>query len=86
MDQLQDQGRQFFEQTDKNRVDLEGGVVFLSKIFDWHKADFERQSGSVSKFIETYLPEATASELRRGKFRVRHTDYDWSLNEWKSAE
>lgn len=81
-EQLTEQGRAFFRQTTKNRVESTGHVVQLSPIFKWFHEDFETQAGSILKFIEPFWPEQARQTLASGgEFEIRYTDYDWSLND-----
>jgi hypothetical protein len=48
----------------------------LSPVFKWFAEDFEKQSGSVFKFVQTYRPD-----LPDGQWKIRYTDYNWSLND-----
>ena len=81
--QLDDQGRVFLAQRDKNRVDLANRTLHLSPIFKWFDGDFEKKAGTGQSFIPGYLQEGYRSHLNAGKFKIRYTDYDWSLNEAK---
>src|SRR5688572_12997438 len=74
--QLADQGRKFVRDRSRNRVDANARALYLSPIFKWFAEDFERQSGSVFKFVQTYRPD-----LPDGQWKIRYTDYDWSLND-----
>ena len=76
---------QFLATKAKNSVDESGRVLHLSPIFKWYAADFEKKSGTVQKFVTPYFPAAPRAALARGDWRIHHTDYDWSLNEWKPA-
>lgn len=80
-EQLTDQGRTFLNSKQKNRIELEKRVVYLSPIFKWFPEDFEKQSGTVIKFIAPYYPANVQEELKKDGFKVRYTDYDWSLND-----
>lgn len=80
-EQLDDQGRVFFGQAQKNRVDAGARTIYLSPIFKWFSDDFEKKSGSVLKFVEPYLPEKDRQALAKGGFKIKYTDYDWSLND-----
>ena len=74
--QLEDNGRAFFQETNKNRYDAGSGTIFLSPIFGWYNEDFIAKSGSVQVFVKPYLnaPAITSQTP------FRYTDYDWSLN------
>jgi hypothetical protein len=80
-EQLDDQVRRFLATPDKNRVDASRRTVYLSPIFKWYGADFEKQHGSVLAALQPYWPKASASVLAQGGFKIRYTDYDWSLNQ-----
>jgi hypothetical protein len=80
-EQLADQGRVFLNSKQKNRVDVERRVVYLSPIFKWFAEDFEKPSGSVIKFVAPYFPADAQAELKKGGFKIRYTDYDWSIND-----
>ncbi|MEO6035617.1 MAG: DUF547 domain-containing protein [Verrucomicrobiota bacterium] len=79
-EQLDDQARVFLGQTAKNRVDANAHSLYLSPIFKWFSGDFEAKSGSVLKFLTPYFPEKDRNALAAGGFKIRYTDYDWSLN------
>lgn len=77
-EQLVDQAKQFLAESTKNRIVATERTVYLSPIFKWYGSDFEKKSGSVLAVLKSYWPEkATATD----GFKIRYTDYDWSLNE-----
>ncbi len=77
-EQLDDQARQFLADARKNRVAASERTVYHSPIFKWYGEDFEKKSGSVLKALQPYWP---ATNRPVGDFKIRYTDYDWSLNE-----
>ncbi|MGH7958807.1 MAG: DUF547 domain-containing protein [Opitutaceae bacterium] len=79
--QLDEQGRIFLGQAEKNRVDAPTRVLHLSPIFKWFAGDFEAAAGSVEKFVTPFLPEPARRALAAGDCKIRYTDYDWSLND-----
>lgn len=81
--QLDDQGRVFFAETRLNRFDRDERVAYLSKILDWYKGDFGNDDKTVLLAVANFLPEELADDIRKdpGAWKVRHTEYDWSLNE-----
>ena len=83
--QLDEQGRKFLGDPRKNRLDVKTRTAHLSPIFKWFAADFERQSGSVLKFIRPCFAPEIQSALAQGNWKVRYTDYDWSLNDLSAA-
>jgi hypothetical protein len=79
--QLDDQARVFLAQSDKNRIDRAAKTLWLSPIFDWYGSDFTQDGRSIVDYVADHLPASDASDLKRGGFRVRHTEYDWTLND-----
>lgn len=79
--QLDDQARQFLATANKNRVDAGEHVVYLSPLFKWYGADFEKKSGSVLAALKSYWPKEAATALANDGFKTRYTEYDWSLNQ-----
>ena len=79
-EQLEDQERQFLATPDKNRIAATERTVYLSPIFKWYGGDFRKESGSVLAALKPYWPE-NFGVLDYDDFKIRYTDYDWSLNE-----
>jgi len=78
--QLDDQGRRFLGDHEKNRYNAGTGKIYLSKIFEWFRGDFKKSAGSVKKFVEPYLPDDARAALAAGA-RIGFLKYDWSLND-----
>lgn len=78
-EQLDDQAKQFLANAQKNRVAAGTRTVYLSPLFNWYGEDFEKKSGSVLAFLKSYWPGNPPAGYEQ--FRIRYTDYDWSLNE-----
>ena len=80
--QLDDQARRFLGNPKKNRFEVETQTLWLSPIFKWYEEDFTRSAGSLDIYVKPYLPEPSRIELDKAEnVRVRHTDYDWDLND-----
>ena len=79
-EQLDDQARAFVAESTKNRVDPDKRTVYLSPIFKWYSADFEVGDGSVLGHLKPYWRDEWRA-LPLEKFKIRYTDYDWSLND-----
>jgi hypothetical protein len=81
--QLNDQARQFMAQSEKNRFEAGTGTLWLSAIFDWYGDDFA-ETGSLVDYVQPFLPDEARAALKEADdVKVRFTDYDWALNEWK---
>lgn len=79
-EQLVDQAKAFLAESTKNRIAAFERVVYLSPIFKWYGRDFEKKSGSVLAALKPYWPEEAPAGLAKGDFKIRYTDYDWTLN------
>lgn len=79
--QLEEQTRQFINDTSRNRFDRDEKVAYVSKIFDWFDDDFEEHAGSIQKYVARYVDDPRlAEELAAEEYEVEFLDYDWSLN------
>jgi len=85
--QLDDQTMTFLTRTPtKNRVDVANGTVWLSPIFKFrdYEKDFGGSREAIGRFVAGYFRRAgmpaEAALLERGRFTLKYTDYDWSLN------
>ena len=79
---LDRQARAFVNDSRKNAIDRRAGRIALSKIFDWNRKEFERDAGTVTKYISRYSndPE-TASWLASTGETPEFLEYDWALNQ-----
>lgn len=64
-------------------MNVSGGVISVSKIFEWFSVDFARYGGTAQAaalgFIGAYAPADKAAALKAG-VDVRFLEYDWKLN------
>lgn len=81
--QLDDQGRIFLGEKDKNHFDGERKIAYLSKIMDWYGGDFGSNDEERLLYLLPFLPQDTADDIRAnpGAWDIKHTEYDWSLND-----
>ena len=70
--QLNDQTFSFLNDKSKNHITNEDSK--LSKLFNWFKADFQK-NGSLASFIKTYRSDFNAENS------IEYLDYNWGLNE-----
>lgn len=87
--QLAEQARRFLADPQRG-LRVEGRTLWLSKIFDWYKADFvpAGELGWLGRFtpeklllrIEPYVDRHTAQVLRSQQLSIKFLDYNWSLN------
>lgn len=79
---LDRQARAFINDPKKNAIDRKSGRIALSKIFDWNRKEFERDGGTLTKYVARYAndPDTAAWLASTGKTPV-FLEYDWSLNQ-----
>ncbi len=82
-EQMDEQTRNFLNNSEKNSFDFVKNQAKLSKIFDWFKDDFNKYTTSVIDFISRYLPSEQEQKLRSaGKsLKIDHHNYNWDLND-----
>lgn len=91
-EQLEDGVKRFLSDRSRNRYSR--GNLEVSKIFDWYGKDFTkgfRGAKSVEGYLSLYasLLADKADEQQRvkdGKATLKFLDYDWALNDRKSAQ
>lgn len=81
--QLDDQGRIFIAEANKNSFNFKTRTANISPIFSWFKKDFGTRPEAVLRFIARYLPEEGRKILSQDAagWKIKYTFYDWSLNE-----
>ncbi len=81
-DALDRQGRAFVNDQSRNVIDRAKGRVALPKIFYWNRKEFERDGGSLGKFVSRYAnDQATASWLAGYSKEPEFLEYDWAPNQ-----
>lgn len=79
---LERQGRAFVNDPKRNAIDRSKGRIALSKIFDWNRKEFERDGGSVTKYVSRYVADKeTAAYLASTSQEPQFLEYDWTLNQ-----
>ncbi|MEN7342497.1 MAG: DUF547 domain-containing protein [Pseudomonadota bacterium] len=73
--------RAFINAPQSNRFDRQNNRAELSRIFKWYRDEFAATSGSLAKFLATYIEDpALAKSLREEEWDFDFLSYDWSLN------
>ena len=74
-EQLESIAHAYLTDPQKTFYDPASDTLRLNSIMKWYGGDFERDAGSLRKFIQKYRPQIT------DKTRIEFQDYDWTLNE-----
>ena len=64
------------------QVQSDGAVIVLPRLFRWFATDFGGE-GSIIEFVVARIDDEAAVDMidrRRGRVRLKYTDYDWALN------
>ena len=81
---LDAQGRAFVGDRSKNVLSVSPppGRLALSKIFDWNRGEFERDGGTLPKYVARFVTEpALAKWLETYPKAPEFLEYDWALNQ-----
>ncbi len=89
--QLEDQTRKFMQDRSRNRFARAQETLYVSRIFDWYRGDFEKghlDARTLPAFLARYagslgLSVAEKQALIDGDLDIEFTEYDWSLNDRK---
>jgi hypothetical protein len=87
--QLDDQMSQFLSDDQRNTINPSDNRVYLSSIFKWYGADFEKGLqgfNSLNDLIKVYQADMANDPqqlafLQKQDFSIRYLDYDWRLND-----
>ena len=79
---LDAQARAFVNDPAKNAIDRARGRVALSMIFKWNRKEFERDGGTLLRYVARYVSDpGTASWLAGFGGEPEFLAYDWSPNQ-----
>jgi hypothetical protein len=84
-EQLDEQGKIFMAQSEKNYFLVEEKEAYLSKILDWYGKDFGQSDEEILLYLTAFLPKSIADAIinEPKEWDIKHTEYDWSLNDLK---
>jgi hypothetical protein len=87
--QLDDGLRRFLGDRARNRFDVATGTLWVSKIFDWYRSDFEKGHKAIGSLQDLFARHADVlgstpqeqADLKAGRYKLAHLEYDWALND-----
>jgi hypothetical protein len=74
-------GRAFLNNPQKNYLDREEKILSLSQIFNWYQKDFTSEGNTLVDFVKPFFSEAMQKFLSANQVEIRFLEYDWQLNE-----
>lgn len=78
--QLEFQAGTYLNSPAGHRLDPATRTIYLSRILEWWRNDFEREAGSIREYATRYMTGAALEALEAG-WKIDYLDYDWRLNE-----
>ena len=88
-DQLEERSQAFL--SDSRNVELDRGMLRISRYFDWYGNDFtlpnwEPRAESILEFISRYTSVEIQTAIKANpEISLVYIDYDWSLNQLKKS-
>jgi len=80
-DQLDDQGRTFLHDTEKNQVPRGDDAIALNRILKWFMEDFGDSTDELQTYIAQYFEGDVRRHLEAADYKVEFLEYDWTLND-----
>jgi hypothetical protein len=79
---LDRQARAFVDDPQRNVLDRARGRIALSMIFSWNRREFERDGGTLARFVSKYVSDPdTARWLAATAIEPEFLPYDWAPNQ-----
>ncbi len=78
--QLEENGRIYFNDSDKNRLDRENNILYLSEIFQWFSKSFKKKYGSLTNTAAHFMNDEDRIFLTNNAALVKYLKYNWKLN------
>jgi hypothetical protein len=78
---LDRQARAFVSDPSKNTIDRKIGRVALSMIFSWNRKEFERDGGTLGRFVARYIADPETARWLESVANPGFLEYDWTPNQ-----
>ncbi|MGR3176704.1 MAG: DUF547 domain-containing protein [Candidatus Anammoxibacter sp.] len=79
--QLDERAKAFINNRNKNYLDREKSILYLSRIFKWYKGDFTKDYGTLENYIAKYINKEDAEFIKKNKVKIEYLKYGWDLND-----
>ncbi|MGR3318819.1 MAG: DUF547 domain-containing protein [Candidatus Anammoxibacter sp.] len=78
--QLDERAKAFINNRNKNYLDREKSILYLSRIFKWYEGDFTKDYGTLENYIAKYINKEDAEFIKTNKVKIEYLEYGWDLN------
>jgi hypothetical protein len=78
--QLEENGRIYFNDSNKNRLERENNILYLSEIFKWFKDSFVNKYGSLKETAIHFMNDDDRVFFMNKEASVEYLKYNWELN------
>ncbi|MGR3218799.1 MAG: DUF547 domain-containing protein [Candidatus Anammoxibacter sp.] len=79
--QLEERVKAFINNRNKNYLDKEKNILYLSRIFKWYEGDFTKNHGTLENYIVKYINKGDAEFIKTNKVKIKYLEYGWDLND-----
>jgi hypothetical protein len=78
--QLEENAREYLNDTQRNKLDRENNILYLSEIFRWFEKSFNDKYGSLRNTAVQFLNEDDVKYLKSNDVKIKYIKYNWKLN------
>ncbi len=78
--QLEENAQLYLNDHNKNQLDRENKILYLSEIFKWFKDSFVKRYGSLKETAIHFINESDAKFLEENDITIKYMRYNWQLN------
>ena len=77
---LKENASAFIYDPNKNKLDKENKILYLSEIFKWFEKYFEEKYGSVLNAVKDFFNKTDKKFLDQNEVKIEFIPYNWQLN------
>jgi hypothetical protein len=79
-EQLEENAHLYLNDHNKNQLDRENKILYLSEIFKWFDKSFKEKYGSLKETAIHFMNDEDSIFLLNNKVSVKYLKYNWELN------
>jgi len=78
--QLEENAQLYLNDHNKNKLDRENRILYLSEVFKWFKDSFVKKYGSLTETAIQFMSDDNRAFLMNNEASVKFLKYNWKLN------